>query len=208
VAAAPRPYEHPAPAGDPAPTAKPGPRSDSSAGPSSTPATVIFGITTLGQWAVELRDEHGATLPDVPTEPTLDPATFATHDPAAAVALQAALRARYPTAEVVWRPGVMDTLNEHTAAAHRALAEVRVARDQARAATEAADALLRAAIPFARTARIGTAEIGERTGYARSTITDIVRKHAAAAAPEQPAPPAPATDRQASRWRPTQRTAR
>jgi DNA-directed RNA polymerase specialized sigma24 family protein len=142
-------------------------------------ARVAFGIDALGRWRVETRDGHGALLHDSAATdgetPPLDLAGYPTDDPAAAVALQQALRARHPGAEVAWRPGVMDTLDENAAAAHRALAAAGADRQAARAAADHAAASLRAAVQLARDAGLGPVEIADRTGYARSTVTKLLR---------------------------------
>ncbi len=104
----------------------------------------------------------------------VDLAAYPTDNPAAAVALQQALATRYPQATVAWRPGVMNSFNEATAAAHRALAAAATDRETARATAETATASLRTAARLAQTAGLGPVEIAERTGYARSTITKIL----------------------------------
>lgn len=65
----------------------------------------------------------------------------------------------------------MNSLDEHQAAAHRALAAAAAGRVAARKARAKAEESLRKALPLAQTAKMGPTEIAERTGYARSTIT-------------------------------------
>ncbi|MGI5514936.1 hypothetical protein [Streptomyces sp. CA-106131] len=138
------------------------------------PQRVDFGIDTLGQWCIEARAADGTLLDltdDGMGEKPIDPAAYPTDNPAGAVGLHTELTRRFPDSQIVWRPGVMNSLDEHTAAAHRALATAAKDRKAARTATDTANASLRKALPLAEKAGLGPAEIATRTGYARSTIT-------------------------------------
>lgn len=104
----------------------------------------------------------------------LDLAAYPTDNPAGAVDLHAELTRRFPDSQIVWRPGVMNSLDEATAAAHRVLAVAAKDRKTARAATDTANASLHKALPLAVKAGLGPAEIATRTGYARSTITSAL----------------------------------
>jgi hypothetical protein len=141
------------------------------------PERVDFGIDSLGQWRIELRAGDGSLLDltdDHLGEDPLDLAAYPTDNPAGAVDLHAELTRRFPYSRIVWRPGVMNSLDEATAAAHRALATAAKDRKAARAAADAANASLRKALPLAVNAQLGPAEIAARTGYARSTITSAL----------------------------------
>lgn len=135
---------------------------------------VDFGIDGFGVWRIEVRAKDGTLLhtsEDGWQEESIDLTAFPVDSPAGAVALQEALTARYRFAEIVWRPGVMNSVDEHRTAAHRALAAAATARETARKAAEAAEKSLREALPLAQAAGIGPGEMARRTGYARSTIT-------------------------------------
>ncbi|WP_435600538.1 hypothetical protein [Streptomyces sp. C10-9-1] len=93
----------------------------------------------------------------------IDLSAYPVDNPAGAVALHEELGRRFPGATVIWKPGVMNSLDGHRAAAHRALA--------ARTAAAKTEKSLREALPLAETAGLGPGEIAIRTGYARSTIT-------------------------------------
>lgn len=141
------------------------------------PARVDFGIDSLGRWSVEVRAEDGTLLDltdDGLGEGPVDLSAYPTDNPAGAVGLQAELQRRFPDSQIIWRPGVMNSLDEHTAAAHRALATAAKDRKAARAATETANASLRTALRLAKKAELGPADIATRTGYARSTITSAL----------------------------------
>ncbi|MEU1596653.1 hypothetical protein ABZ468_28330 [Streptomyces sp. NPDC005708] len=141
------------------------------------PERVDFGIDSLGQWSVEVRAHDGSLLDltdDGKGNQPLDLSTYPTDNPAGAVDLHAERTRRFPNSQIVWRPGVMNSLDEHTAAAHRALATAAKDRKAARDATDTANASLRKALPLAVKAGLGPAEIAARTGYARSTITSTL----------------------------------
>ncbi|MGW1616764.1 hypothetical protein ACWCQZ_46740 [Streptomyces sp. NPDC002285] len=154
--------------------------------PAARPKQVEFGIDALGQWHVALRTHDGTRvrLGAAAFGPDGEQIDFSAHpvdSPAAAVELQAELQRRFPKAVIVWKPGVMDSLDPQRAAAQRLLASVAADRLAARKATAKADTSLRQALPLAVAAGMGPGEIAEHTGYARSTI---------AKAMEQPASPA------------------
>lgn len=137
------------------------------------PERVDFGIDGLRQWRIEVRAKDGTLLhtsEDGWHEEDFTLAEFPTDSPAGAVALQEALKARYRFAEVVWRPGVMNSVDEQRALAHQGLAVAAADRESAREATEAAEKSLREALPLGQAAGIGPGEMARRTGYARSTI--------------------------------------
>jgi hypothetical protein len=163
-------------AGDGATAAVPAQSADRpAAGRGQRVTSVLFGIDALGRWKVELRDPAGAPGADAAAAGLLELSGYPTDDPAAAVELREALRARYPDADVVWRPGVMDTFDETKAAAHRALAASGEDRQNAQAAAEHAARTLRAAVKLAHDAGVGPVEVADRTGYARSTVTKLLR---------------------------------
>lgn len=138
------------------------------------PRRVDFGIDTLGQWCIEVRAEDG-TLLDVTDdgwgEDRIDLSAYPVDSPVGAVDLQAELKRRFPDSAIAWRPGVMNSLDEHRAAAHRALATAAADRAKSKEAADHAEVSLRKALRLAQPAGIGPTEIAERTGYARSTIT-------------------------------------
>ncbi|MFD7058339.1 hypothetical protein [Streptomyces sp. NPDC059906] len=152
-----------------------------------TPHTVSFGIDALGEWRIEVHAADGAPLDaawwwtahadDTVTDSedegaaVIDLSAYPANSPAGALALQEELKHRFPEAGVVWKPGVMDSLDEHRAAAHRALAVTAADRIAARQATAKAEKSLREALPLAQASGMGPTEIAERTGYARSTVT-------------------------------------
>ncbi|MFE1557446.1 hypothetical protein ACFW6V_21025 [Streptomyces sp. NPDC058734] len=142
------------------------------------PQRVDFGIDTLGQWRIEVRTEDGTLLDwadDGLGEEPADLSAYPVDSPVGAVDLQAELKRRFPDSAIVWRPGVMNSLDEHRAAAHRALATAAADRAKANEAADDAEVSLRKALHLARLAGIGPTEIAERTGYARSTITKALR---------------------------------
>ncbi|MFJ4923344.1 hypothetical protein [Streptomyces sp. NPDC088725] len=150
---------------------------DSAPGAVRVPGRVDFGIDSLGQWHIEVRAHDGQLLEvtdDGMGNQPIDLAAYPTDNPAGAVDLHAELTRRFPDSQVVWRPGVMNSLDEASAAAHRALAAAAKDRKAARAAADTAGASLRKALPLAVKARLGPAEIATRTGYARSTITSAL----------------------------------
>ncbi|MFE3559440.1 hypothetical protein ACFXKW_31985 [Streptomyces sp. NPDC059193] len=151
------------------------------------PHRVDFGIDTLGQWRIEVRAEDGTLLDwadDGLGEEPADLSAYPVDSPVGAVDLQAELKRRFPDAVIVWRPGVMNSLDEHRAAAHRALATAAADRAKANEAADDAEVSLRRALHLAQPVGIGPTEIAERTGYARSTITKSLRSmpHSPAAA--------------------------
>uniref|UniRef100_A0AAU2ABG2 Uncharacterized protein n=1 Tax=Streptomyces sp. NBC_00093 TaxID=2975649 RepID=A0AAU2ABG2_9ACTN len=108
-----------------------------------TPHTVGFGIDALGKWCIEAHAADG-TAPD-PTqwwtahvdseddisdedEAVIDLSAYPVDNPAGAVALQEELGRRFPEATIIWKPGVMNSLDEHRTSAHRALAAAAAAR--------------------------------------------------------------------------------
>ncbi|MEU6757756.1 hypothetical protein [Streptomyces sp. NPDC046685] len=151
------------------------------------PQRVDFGIDTPGQWRIEVRAEDGTLLDwtdDGLGEEPADLSAYPADSPVGAVDLQAELKRRFPDSAVVWRPGVMNSLDEHRAAAHRALAAAAADRAKANEAADGAEVSLRKALRLAQPAGIGPTEIAERTGYARSTITKTLRNM-----PHRPAAP-------------------
>jgi hypothetical protein len=147
-----------------------------------TPHTVGFGIDALGEWRIEVHAADGTPLDatqwwtahvdsDDGDEAVIDLSAYPVDSPADAVALQEELGRRFPEATIIWKPGVMNSLDEHRAAAHRALAAAAADRIAARTATAKAEKSLREALPLAEAAGLGPGEIATRTGYARSTIT-------------------------------------
>ncbi len=151
------------------------------------PKRVEFGIDALGQWHVALRTHDGTVFG--PAVEGIDFWAYPVDSPAAAVELQAELQRRFPEAVIVWKPGVMDSLDQQRAAAHRVLAGVAADRRAARTATAKAEKSLREALPLAVAAGMSPGEIAEHTGYARSTITKAL--DAAKAPASVPAPAAP-----------------
>lgn len=138
------------------------------------PQRVDFGIDTLGQWRIEVRAEDGTLLDwadDGLGEEPADLSVYPVDSPVGAVDLQAELKRRFPDSAIVWRPGVMNSLDEHRASAHRALAAAAADRTNAKEAAGLAEVSLREALRLAEPAGIGPTEIAARTGYARSTIT-------------------------------------
>lgn len=153
-----------------------------------TPHTVGFGIDALGEWRIEVHTADGTALDaaqwwtahvddgdDTVGEDddgaVIDLSAYPVDSPAGAVALQEELGRRFPEATIIWKPGVMNSLDEHRAAAHRALAAAAADRIAARTATAKAEKSLREALPLAEAAGLGPGEIATRTGYARSTVT-------------------------------------
>ncbi|MEU3279175.1 hypothetical protein [Streptomyces antibioticus] len=160
------------------------------------PERVDFGIDGLGQWCIEVRAKDGTLLlgtEDIGDGDDLDLATFPVDSPAGAVALQEVLKQRFKFADIVWRPGVMNSIDEQRSLAQRALAAAGTDREAAREATENAEKSLREALPLARAAGIGPGEMARRTGYARSTITKALNSLASAPVPDTgvPGPAAP-----------------
>jgi hypothetical protein len=142
------------------------------------PERVDFGIDALGQWCIEVRAQDGTLLEaseEHGSRHGLDLAAYPVDSPAGAVALQEALKKRYQPAEIVWRPGVMNSADEQRALAHRVLAAAAADRQTAIKATEMAETSLRAALEKARAVGIGPGEMAQRTGYARSTIAKALR---------------------------------
>lgn len=143
------------------------------------PHRVDFGIDTLGQWRIEVRAEDGTLLDwtdDGLGEEPADLCAYPVDSPVGAVDLQAELKRRFPDSAIVWRPGVMNSPDEHRAAAHRALATAAADRAKSKEAADDAEVSLRKALRLAQPAGIGPTEIAERTGYARSTITKTLGK--------------------------------
>jgi len=130
---------------------------------------VTYGLDAAGRWTVtvdgpppgdgERRDEHGLDLTGYPTD-----------DPNGAVRLQADLRAAYPSADVRWRPGVMDSLDARRATAVRLMEVARADRLAAQAAAETAVRSRDAAAAAGRAAGYKPAEIARQTGWARSSL--------------------------------------
>lgn len=142
------------------------------------PYRVDFGIDPLGQWRIEVRAEDGTLLDwadDGLGEEPADLSAYPVDSPVGAVDLQAELKRRFPDSAVVWRPGVMNSLDKHRATAHRALATAAADRSKAMEAADDAEVSLRKALRLAQPVGIGPTEIAERTGYARSTITKTLR---------------------------------
>ncbi|MFJ2444350.1 hypothetical protein ACIOWG_28780 [Streptomyces sp. NPDC087658] len=94
----------------------------------------------------------------------LDLAEFPVDSPAGAVALQEALKQRYQLAEIVWRPGVMNSIDEQRALAQRALAAAAADRQAAHEAAETAETSLRQALEKARAAGVGSGEMAGAPG--------------------------------------------
>ncbi|MEV3855303.1 hypothetical protein AB0J38_13365 [Streptomyces sp. NPDC050095] len=164
-----------------------------------TPHTVDFGIDALGQWCIAVHAADGSLLDtarwwtehvddaeddgdgEEDGEPVVDLSGYPVDSPAGAVALQEELQRRFPEAAVVWKPGVMNTLNEERAAAHKALVVAAADRIAAREAAAAAEKSLREALVLTEAGGLGPGEISSRTGYARSTITKALGQLGAAA---------------------------
>lgn len=160
------------------------------------PERVDFGIDGLGQWRIEVRATDGTLLlgtEDIGCGEDLDLAAFPVDSPAGAVALQELLKQRFESADIVWRPGVMNSTDEQRSLAQRALAAAGSDRKAARRSAETAENSLRPALDKARAAGIGPGEMARRTGYARSTITKALNHLAPAPVPDTavPGPAAP-----------------
>jgi hypothetical protein len=127
------------------------------------PERVDFGIDAFGQWCIEVRAKDGTLLETAEYHRSrhgLDLAEFPADSPAGAVALQEALKQRYQFAEIVWRPGVMNSVDEKRSLAQRALAAAAADRQAAIEAAETAETSLRQALEKARAAGIGSGEMG------------------------------------------------
>lgn len=112
------------------------------------PQRVDFGIDTLGQWRIEVRAEDGTLLDwadDGLGEEPADLSAYPVDSPVGAVDLQAELKRRFPDSAIVWRPGVMNSLDEHRASAHRALATAATDRAKSKEAADHAEVSLRKA---------------------------------------------------------------
>lgn len=140
-----------------------------------------------GSGVIEVRAKDGTMLETAEyywSRHGLDLAKFPVGSPAGAVALQEALKQRYQLAEIVWRPGVMNSVDEQRALAQQALATAAADRQTAHEAAETAETSLRQALEKARAAGIESGEMARRTGYARSTITKALRNLPAEPEPE------------------------